>query len=120
MLTWVGVFRGLGIAVLIIIGIETMLRVLTEEATGLRRRMEIVGALEKFKRWADQNKYRIVIREPASDHPFPRLDGAPLVLRVVVLDQEGVTRSGWVRCGGRLDVRWAEPHATITPSSAAF
>jgi hypothetical protein len=67
--------------------------------------------------WADRNGYRIIQKEHrffAMGPFFWTTSDGQMVYRVVVEDQQGYRRSGWVRCGSwwwglftdKAEVRW--------------
>ena|SRR5437868_2077655 len=72
-----------------------------------------------LQKWADVNGYQIVEKERRTFLKGPFFwssSKSQIIFRVVVRDEQGYTRSGWVRCGSwwwglftdDVDVRWDE------------
>ena len=110
---WLAVLRGLGVGLLVVFCVLVAIRVMTKEFKDMIRGIESVRAFSDLRRWADRSGYTIIVREQASESPFGKASGGPLIFRVVVQGQGGERRWGWVRCGGVLEVRWGEPGSSF-------
>ncbi len=117
MLTWLNMFRWLGVSLLVVVCIGIAVRAMAKEFRDLTREAKVLEAVASLRRWADLNGFTILLREPVCDRPFLENGGTPVVLRVVVRDRTGQTKWARVRSGRRVDVTWMEPESLASSRS---
>ena len=114
MLTWLTLFRWLGVGFLVCFCIGIWVRVTVKDWVTLRR-VEVFGALANLQRWADMNGLTILFREQVWDEPVVGNDAAQAVFRVVVQDRSGQRKWALVRSGRRFEVTWIHSLHTAHP-----
>ena len=113
MLTWLNVFRWLGVGCLMSVCIAIVVRVMAKEMRDMARRLEVIGAFSNLQRWADMNGFTILLRKQVWDGPFFEDGGPQIVFRVVVQDRSGQRKWARVLCGKRFEVRWVKPESSF-------
>jgi hypothetical protein len=109
--------RSLGVGLLVSVCMGVAVRVVANELKNMQRGSKVIDAVSKLRRWADVNKFTILLREAEWESPFLGNGGAQVVFRVVVQDRSGQTKWARVLSGRRVEVTWIEPESFASSRS---
>jgi hypothetical protein len=116
MLTFLNVFRWLGVGLLVAACTGIAVRVLANEFGDMVKEREVVAAISNLRLWADKNGLTILLREPVWDSPLLENGRPQVVFRVVVRDRSGQPKWARVMSGKPVEVRWIESESSFASS----
>jgi hypothetical protein len=115
MLTAFTLIRILGLGLSVTICAAIVARALANALTTHGRMRRVSQSRSDLLRWADQGGYTLLFHEAVRGGPFCKNRHDQVVYRVVIRNQGGALRQGWVACGGPLEVMW-EDRLSFAPS----
>ncbi len=117
MANWFDVVRGLGVAVLVAAGAGIAIWVIVKEFRDMLRRVNVIEATARVRRWAEEQGYTIQFQEQVGDSSVLDAGRVQIVYRVVVQDQQGERKWASILSGSRFEVKWMAPESWFTLSS---
>jgi hypothetical protein len=114
-LTAFDLIRVLGLVLSVTICAAIVARALADALTTQGRMLRVAQSRSDLLRWADQGEYALLFHEAVRGGLFCKNRHDQVVYRVVIRNQGGALRQGWVACGGPLEVMW-EDRLSFAPS----
>jgi hypothetical protein len=118
-LTAFDLIRVLGLVLSVTICAAIVARALADALTTQGRMLRVAQSRSELLRWADQGAYTLLFHEAVRGGAFCKKRHDQVVYRVVIRNQGGALRQGWIACGGPLEVMWEDRLSFASPSSFA-